>query len=147
MSYRSKPYKIQLSSTRQPHHVSAGDFNHLLTKGYIELKSPRLGIPTRGYYGFVENGRLAFASTARIGTFCAAWFWAWLYRVVAEESHGPETWAQKRERLVLERDREAQNEALLWRALRDCKGPNEYAWIPAEIKVEFLRALKPEALL
>ena len=68
---------------------------------------------------------------------------AWLYapETVSAQTVG-ESWEQRRERVRLEQDRDAQNEAMLWQMERNTKGRNEYAYVPAERKIEILKALR-----
>jgi hypothetical protein len=128
------------------HRVTAALFNQYLAEGLTETVSRREAQPRRGVVAFVRGGQVCFYRVFKMGTFCASWWRAWLYRVdtVTASQALNETWEEKRDRVKLEQERDAQAEATLWRIARSSKGKNEFAWIEPERKAEILKAFGRE---
>jgi hypothetical protein len=146
MTRRSKPYLIKLGSD-QDFNLSASEWNELISLGWIEPAGYKTARPRRGVVAWVRGGDLWLAPIVRMPSVTAQWFLLWLFRSTVI----PATWIgdsliERRERVAIEREREAQNEALLWRTFRGTKGANEFRWIPAERKAEYLNALRPEII-
>jgi len=140
-----KAFRIQISSNRPAHEVSASDFQRYASLGLIEVKSPRFGVPARGYLASVITGRIEFAPVVRIPTFCSSWYWAWFLKVaVVAAEQVAETWEQRHERIVRERQDDADLDAVIWQSSRNQKARNWFSWIPEEHKAEIIGALKPE---
>lgn len=79
--------------------------------------------PRRGVVAWVHGGDLWLTPLAWVPSVTAKWFLLWLYRVgVISAAQITETLGEHRERVAIEREREAQNEALLWRTFRGTKG-------------------------
>jgi hypothetical protein len=146
MARRSTPYLLDLGSDQETE-LSLLEWNELLTNGWIERTGYKTARPRRGVVAWIRGGDLWMTPLARIPSVTAGWFLIWLFRVgVISASYVSETASERRERIAIEREREAQNEALLWRTFRNTKGANEFRWIPAGHKTEIFRALKPEML-
>jgi hypothetical protein len=144
MARRSTPYLLDLGSDQETE-LSLTQWNELLSGGWIEQLGYKTARPRRGVVAWIRGGDLWMTPLARIPSVTAGWFLIWLFRVgVISAAQIAETLSERRERVAIEREREAQNEALVWRTFRGTKGANEFRWIPAKHKAEILRALRPE---
>jgi hypothetical protein len=143
-----KRYWIELSRDRR-YKLSASEWTELLASGWAReaLDQEKTARPSPGVLAWIYKGNLHLLALSRIRASCLSWSFAWLYKVgvVAAASVG-EDWEERRHRVMVEADREAQNEALLWRTFRDrrTKGANSFSWIAAETKAEILRAFGVE---
>ena len=135
-------YYLDLGGDRE-FKLSASEWQELLGGGWIcptGIKHARL---KPRVIAWVRGGDLFVFSVARIRTVTASWLRAWMYSVgVIRADQVGGSLFEKQDRVMLELDREAQNEALLWRTRRNAKGPNEFAWIPVEAKAEIIRAFR-----
>jgi hypothetical protein len=144
MARRSQRYTLDIG-TDQDFELSTPEWKELLSGGWIEQTGYKTARPRRGVFAWVRGGELWVAPLARVPSVTAKWFLLWLYRVgVISAAQITETLSERRERVAIERERESENEALLWRTFRGTKGANEFRWIPAGHKAEIMRALKPE---
>jgi len=144
MARRSQRYTLDIGSD-QDYELSTPEWNELLSGGWIERSGYKTARPRRGVVAWVRGGDLWMSPLARVPSVTAKWFLIWLFRAsVISAAYIAETANQRQERVVLERERERQNEALIWLASRKTRGANEFRWIPAEHKAEIIRALKPE---
>jgi hypothetical protein len=127
--------------------LSAQEFHEIYSGGWIEPDAPGSSYASlrRGVVAWIRGGDLHLLSLANIRTATAGWWRAWLYRVdTVPASQVGQSLSERQEALLIEQERERQNEALLWRTFRDTKGANEFTWIPAETKAEMLKAFGVE---
>jgi hypothetical protein len=144
MARRSTPYLLDLGSDQETE-LSLAEWNELRAGGWIEPTGYKTARPRRGVVAWIRGGDLWMAPLARVPSVTAKWFLIWLFRVsLISAAQLAETVSQRKERVLFERERETQNEALLWRTFRHTKGANEFRWIPAKHKAEILRTLRPE---
>lgn len=144
-------YFLELSGERL-FKLSAVEWQELLSGGWARpipdrFKTARL---TSGVAGWIRGCDLYLLALARIRTISPSWAHAWLYKVgVVRASVVGEAWDERQERVMRDLDREMQNDALLWRTFRDrkTKGANSFAWIPPDIKMQIIRALRPEGAI
>jgi hypothetical protein len=146
MARRSQRYTLDVG-TDQEFELTTPEWNELLAGGWIERTGYKTARPRRGVVMWIRGGDLWLTPLARIPSVTANWFLIWLFGVeVMSAAYVAESPVERRERIAIEREREAQNEALMWRTFRGTKGANEFRWIPAGHKAEILRALRPEML-
>lgn len=127
--------------------LSAAEWNELLAGGWIEPEAPgsKRARFRRGVVAWIRGGDLWVAPLAYLPSVTARWFLLWLFcTTVISAGQSAEIRSAQREWALVERERETQNEALLWCTFRNTKGANEFRWIPAGHKAEVLRALRPE---
>src|SRR5262245_11483058 len=145
MSRRSQRYTLDVG-TDQDFELTTPEWDELLAGGWIEPNGYKTARPRRGVVAWVRGGDLWMTPLARVSSVTAKWFLIWLFRVgwsAAACIAG--TASQRQERLIFERERERQNEALIWLASRKTKGANEFRWMTPAQKAEAMR-LKPEPL-
>ena len=146
MARRSTPYLLDLGSDQETE-LSLSEWNELLSGAWIEPTGYKTARPRRGVVAWIRGGDLFLAPLAHMPCVTAGWFLIWLFHVtVMSAGQSQEIRAVNREWALLDRERERQNEALIWRARRNTKGKNEFRYIPADRKAEYFRALKPELL-
>jgi len=144
MARRSTPYLLNLGSDLETE-LSLSEWDELLAGGWIERIGYKTARPRRGVVAWIRGGDLFVAPFAPMSCVTARWFLIWLFEVtVISAAYVGETVNQRQERALFERERERQNEALIWLARRGKKGKNEFRWIPSGHKAEILRALRPE---
>jgi hypothetical protein len=146
MARRSQRYTLDIG-TDLDFELTTPEWNELLSGGWIEQTGHKTARPRRGVVAWVRGGELWVAQLARIPSVTANWFLIWLFRVeVISAAFITETVSGRQERMMFERERERQNEALLWRTHRNTKGANEFRYATVQQKTEVFRALKPELL-
>jgi hypothetical protein len=125
--------------------VSQAEWNELRAGGWIEPTGRKTARPRRGVVMWIRGGHLCVAPLAYMPCATADWFLIWLYSVtVMSAAYLTETVSDRQERVALERERERQNEAAVWRARRDSKGRNEYCYMTPAQKAEAMK-LAPAA--
>lgn len=123
--------------------LSASEWKELLANGWIEQTGYKTARPRRGVVAWIRNGDLWVVPICHMPCVTADWFRIWLFRVaVFSAGQSAEIRAVHREWTLLDRDRETQNEALIWCSRRGKKGANEYRWMTPEQKAEALK-LRP----
>jgi hypothetical protein len=145
MTRRSQRYTLDVG-TDQDFELTTAEWNELFAGGWVEKTGYKIARPRRGVVAWIRGG-LWLTPLARIPSVTANWFLIWLFGVeVMSAAYVAESPVERRERIAIEQDREAQNEALLWRTHRNTKGANEFRYATAQQKAEVFRALKPELL-
>jgi hypothetical protein len=143
MARRSQRYTLDIGSD-QDFELTTPEWNELLSGGWVERTGYKTARPRRGVVAWVRGGELWMTPLARVPSVTAKWFLIWLFRVgVIPAAYIVETGSQRQERVIFERERERQNEALIWLASRKTKGANEFRWMTPAQKAEVMR-LKPE---
>jgi hypothetical protein len=146
MARRSQRYTLNVG-TDQDFELTTPEWNELLAAGWIERTGYKTARPRRGVVAWVRGGLLFVIPFARMSCVTARWFLIWLFEVtVISAAYVGETVSKRQERMLFERERERQNEALIWCSRRGKKGANEYRWMTSKQKTEIFRALKPEML-
>jgi hypothetical protein len=145
MSRRSQRYTLELGRGESSE-LSASERDELLTNGWIESTGYKTARPRRGVVAWIRGGDLWIAPIVRMPCVTARWFLLWLWRVsVISLGQSPEIRAAHREWSLFDRERETQNEALIWCSRRGKKGANEFRWMTPAQKAEVMR-LKPELM-
>jgi hypothetical protein len=127
--------------------VSLAEWNELRAAGWIEPTGYKTARPKRGVVAWIRNGQLWLAPICHMPCATADWFLIWLFSVeVMSAAYLSESVNDRQERMFFERERDRQNEALIWLASRRTKGKNEYRWMKPGQKTEVFRAMKPEML-
>jgi hypothetical protein len=145
MARRSTSYLLDLGSDQETE-LSLSEWNELLSGGWIERTGYKTARPRRGVVAWIRGGDLWLTPLARIPAVTARWFVIWLFQIeIMSAAYLTESRSQRHYRVLLERERERQNEALIWLASRKTKGANEFRWMTPAQKAEVMR-LKPELM-
>jgi hypothetical protein len=143
MARRSQRYTLDIGSD-QDFELATPEWDELLSGGWIERTGYKTARPRRGVVAWVRGGDLWVMPFAHMSCVTAKWFLIWLFQVsVISAAHVAETVSERQERVLFERERERQNEALIWCSRRGKKGANEFRWMTPAQKTEAMR-LKPE---
>jgi len=144
MARRSRPYLLDLGSDQETE-LSLSEWNELLAGGWIERTGYKTARPKRGVAAWIRGGQLWVAPIVRMPCVTADWFLIWLFQVeIMAAAYLSESVNDRQERVLFERERERQNEALIWCSRRGKKGANEFRWVTPAQKAEILKALRPE---
>jgi hypothetical protein len=145
MARRSTPYLLDLGSDQETE-LSLAEWNELLANGWIEQTGYKSARPRRGVVAWIRGGDLWLTPFTPMSCVTARWFLIWLFQVeIMSAAYLTESRSQRQERILFERERERQNEALIWLASRKTKGANEFRWMTPAQKAEAMR-LKPELM-
>lgn len=143
MARRSTPYILDLGSDQETE-LSLSDWNELLDNGWIERTGYKIARPRRGVVAWIRNGELWVAPICHMPCVTGDWFLIWLFQIeIMAACYLTESQSERQERIFFERERDRQNEALLWLASRKTRGKNEYCWMTRAQKADAMR-LKPQ---
>src|SRR5262245_30262243 len=107
MARRSRRYTLDVG-TDQDYELTTPEWNELLAARWIERTGYKTARPRRGVVAWVRGGDLWLTPLARTPSVTARWFLIWLYRVaVISAAQMVETPVERRERVAIEREREA----------------------------------------
>jgi hypothetical protein len=144
MARRSAPYLLTLGSDQETE-LSLSEWDDLLSGGWIERTGYKTARPRRGVVAWIRGGDLWMAPIVRMPCVTASWFLIWLFQVsVSSAEQSAEVRRAQQEWSLRERERETQNEALIWCSRRGKRGANEFRWMTPAQKAEVMRALRPE---
>jgi hypothetical protein len=145
MSRRSQRYTLELGRGESSE-LSASERDELLTNGWIESTGYKTARTRRGVVAWIRGGQLWVAPIVHMPCVTASWFLIWLFQIeVMSAAYLTESRIQRQERVLFERERDRQNEAVLWRASRKTRGANEFRWMTQAQKAEVMK-LKPELM-
>jgi hypothetical protein len=145
MARRSQRYTLDVG-TDQDFELTTPEWNELRAGGWIELTGYKTARPKRGVVMWVRGGDLWVLAIKRIPVVTARWFYLWLFVTVESDYLVGEAYFERQEWAMRDRERESENEALLWRTFRGTRGANEFRYATRWQKNEVFRAMKPEML-
>jgi hypothetical protein len=145
MARRSQRYTLDVG-TDQDFELATPEWNELLSGGWIERTGYKTARPRRGVVAWIRGGDLWIAPIVRMPCVTASWFLIWLFQVsVSSAEQSAEVRRAQQEWSLRERERETQNEALIWCSRRGKRGANEFRWMTPAQKAEVMK-LKPELM-